>query len=308
MGMIEEVKQKKKKKAAENWIKMGDSAKTVEKQIEYYTKSLDMNPYNAEAWFKKGKSFEKMENFESAKRCFDLAVEIEPDYIDLIEKGHESSDSSEAYPIEEEEEEEATSGTLEDDLQTEEEDNSKPWISEQSDIVPDENLEINDNKLDDKNSSFRPPSGDESAFSNVFTGNDEDDKQTAPKSESDETFKSQVPLTVETDPSSFGNDENVPESNHPKEYEAEPTYGLSEDRTPYAKDEAEISAIDTDSPIETFKGPTNTESSESMSFAGENSTSGDDLVDIRIPLDEAIKFWAIGIVAMIIVLGLSKLI
>ncbi|KXS40727.1 MAG: hypothetical protein AWU59_2421, partial [Methanolobus sp. T82-4] len=38
MGMMDEVKTKKKLKAAETWFNMAETAKTQEKQVEYYTK------------------------------------------------------------------------------------------------------------------------------------------------------------------------------------------------------------------------------------------------------------------------------
>jgi hypothetical protein len=86
MGMLNEVKSKNKLKTAHNWLKMAENAKTPEKEVEYYTKALDAYPYNAEAWFRKGRVLEKMGNFEEAKRCFDLATEIDPDYQGLVAK------------------------------------------------------------------------------------------------------------------------------------------------------------------------------------------------------------------------------
>jgi tetratricopeptide (TPR) repeat protein len=86
MGMLNEVKSKNKLKTAQNWLKMAENAKTPEKEVEYYTKALDAYPYNAEAWFRKGRVLEKMGNFEEAKRCFDLATEIDPDYQGLVAK------------------------------------------------------------------------------------------------------------------------------------------------------------------------------------------------------------------------------
>ncbi len=86
MGMLNEVKSKNKLKTAQNWLKMAENAKTPEKEVEYYTKALDAYPYNAEAWFRKGRVLEKMGNFEEAKRCFDLATEIDPEYQGLVAK------------------------------------------------------------------------------------------------------------------------------------------------------------------------------------------------------------------------------
>jgi hypothetical protein len=97
MGMLNEVKSKGKIKAAQNWLKLAENAKTPEKQIEYYTKALDANPYNAEAWFRKGRILEKMGNFEEAKRCFDLATEIDPDYQGLVGKKQYGSEAPADY-------------------------------------------------------------------------------------------------------------------------------------------------------------------------------------------------------------------
>lgn len=102
MGMLDDIKSKNKQKAAEKWIQMGDSAKTTEKQVEYYAKSLDIDPYNAEAWFKKGKSLEKLGRFEEARKCFDLAIEVDPDYQGLIGGSYKPSADVPATPLVEE--------------------------------------------------------------------------------------------------------------------------------------------------------------------------------------------------------------
>ncbi|MDG6243601.1 MAG: tetratricopeptide repeat protein [Methanolobus sp.] len=171
MGMLDDVKSKKKQKAAENWMKMGDSAKTIEKQIEYYTKSLDIDPYNAQAWFKKGKGLEKLGRFEEAKKSFDLAVEIDPDYQGLVDKKYEPSVSSEPQIADETEFVEESSAPVVEETSNDEE----QWIEEDLQPVSEEIQTPQKDEFGRADEySFRPPSGEESAFSNIFIGEDDD--------------------------------------------------------------------------------------------------------------------------------------
>ncbi|WP_407355862.1 tetratricopeptide repeat protein [Methanolobus sp. WCC5] len=187
MGMLDDVKSKKKQKAAENWMKMGDSAKTIEKQIEYYTKSLDIDPYNAEAWFKKGKGLEKLGRFEEAKKSFDLAVEIDPDYQGLVDKKYEPSVPSD--PQIEEEFDFVVEPSVA--VAAETNDSEEQWITEDLQSVSEEiqtpqEDELREDELRSADEySFRPPSGDESAFSTMFIG--EDDDNGTPSTHKEET-------------------------------------------------------------------------------------------------------------------------
>ncbi|WP_321429008.1 tetratricopeptide repeat protein [uncultured Methanolobus sp.] len=373
MGMLDDVKSKKKQKAAENWTKMADSAKTTEKQIEYYTKSLDVDPYNAEAWFKKGKALEKVGRFEEAKKSFDLAIEIDPDYQGLIGGSHGSSaEMSNAHFMEEDAYEPETAEPVIEEEMMEEESISEP------EIIHTEPEEISDESI----SSYSPPVGDESVFSNVVSGENTDNvspsdsnhdsvEEQEVREEFVEDIAAEPELTSDFGPESVSESQAEPEtiSEQDSGYESrgepeenvfgsspvpqpEPTeHDVISGSPPVDKNDESVfsspSSPVAQEPVSSYtaeenvigrKGaetirsapvsaPSSTPvaasvppvsdspkrqaagyESSSGSIAGSKpiAISGADLVDIRIPLNETIKFWAIGIVAMLIVLILSK--
>lgn len=362
MGMLDDVKSKKKQKAAENWIKMGDSAKTAEKQVEYYTKSLDIDPYSAEAWFKKGKALEKMRRLEEAKNCFDLAIEADPDYQGLI-GAYGSTENVEPSPLVEEEvyETETPVPAIEEEMMEEE-------------LLPEPEIVTTSEPSDEGVSSYQPPVGDESIFSNVISGEEsdngspsyedddhieeqeelEEDRDLEPETftdldsgiESSEETEDIVfgsgsvsssepkehdvisgsPSVVERDePSVFSSSESVGESEETFSSPSEPT--AQEPVSSYTADENVIGSSRPET-ISSAPAPVNTPvaasvppvsetpkkqaagyDSSSSSIVGSKpvAISGADLVDIRIPLNETLKFWAVGVVAMLVVLILSKI-
>ncbi|SFM16452.1 tetratricopeptide repeat protein [Methanolobus profundi] len=357
MGMLDDVKAKKKQKAAENWMKMADSAKTIEKQIEYYTKSLDVDPYNAEAWFKKGKGLEKIGRFEEAKKCFDLAIEIDPDYQGLIGRKYESN-AAHAVSSEPVVEETAfiSEPSIDEDTEfvqepvtpvlAEEKEPEEQWVTETPEYFREETgaQEPDDN-------SFRAPMGDESAFSDVFTGDDEDngsptfmeeaeeenvfgassygEQKAAQEAEAsvfaghftpepedevqemvnepEDTFSAPSSPVQEEAPSAFSYDENVVQSSEPEVPASDVTgsssIGVSQTTI---RDEPVSSSV----PSSSNDGSVISGSVASagvMAGAGKVAVSGDGPVDIRIPLNEAIKFWAIGVASMLIVLIISRI-
>ncbi|MBP1908842.1 tetratricopeptide repeat protein [Methanolobus bombayensis] len=370
MGMLDDVKSKKKQKAAENWIKMADSAKTTEKQVEYYTKSLDINPYNAEAWFKKGKALEQAGRFEEAKKSFDLAIEIDPDYQGLIGGSHGSSaEMSEASFMEEDVyESEISEPVIEEEMMEEE-------------LTPEPEIVTNDSVSDEGVSSYRPPAGEESIFSNVISGEDSDNVSSSDlnddfleeQEELIEDIATEPEIVSDFGPESVSASQNEPEtfSEQDSRYESreepeENVFGgtsvspsestghdvISGSSSVAENDESSVFSSQSEpAPQETVSSYTTEDNvigrtepetirSESVSTpasthvaasvppvsesakgraAGYEASSGSitgskpvaisgvDLVDIRIPLNETIKFWAIGIVAMLIVLILSKI-
>ena len=386
MGMLDDVKSKKKQKAAENWTKMADSAKTTEKQIEYYTKSLDVDPYNAEAWFKKGKALEKVGRFEEAKKSFDLAIEIDPDYQGLIGGSHGSSaEMSNAHFMEEDAYEPETAEPVIEEEMMEEESIPEP------EIIHTEPEEISDESI----SSYSPPVGDESVFSNVVSGENTDNvspsnsnrdsvEEQEVREEFVEDIAAEPELTSDFGPESVSESRAEPETIYEQDsgYESrgepeENVFGSSPVSQPEPTehdvisgsppvDENDKSVFSSPKPVEqredTFSSPSSPVAQEPVSSytaeenvigrkgaetirsapvsapastpvaasvppvsdspkrqaAGYESSSGSiagskpiaisgaDLVDIRIPLNETIKFWAIGIVAMLIVLIFSK--
>jgi hypothetical protein len=382
MGMLDDVKSKKKQKAAENWIKMGDSAKTAEKQVEYYTKSLDIDPYCAEAWFKKGKALEKMGLPEEAKKSFELAIEADPDYQGLIGASYSSPASEPPVPrVEEDVYEHQTPAPVIEEEMMEEELLSEPEIVTTAE------------PSDEGVSSYQPPVGDESIFSNVISGDDSDngspsyvnddyveeqeeiieDAKTeqgfssdfGPESSSEpasehETFTEQdsgyesneeaeeivfggssvsssepeehdvisgLPSVVESDESVLSSPESVEKREDAFSSPSAPA--AKESVSSYVAEENVIGRTEPDTiRSEPVSAPVNEPVTSSVppvseapkkQAAGYDSSSntvvgskpvsisGADLVDIRIPLNETLKFWAVGVVAMLIVLILSKL-
>ncbi|WP_321416509.1 tetratricopeptide repeat protein [uncultured Methanomethylovorans sp.] len=65
-------------KIAEKWFKMAMDAKIDEKKIEYFNRSLDANPQNADAWYNKGNALYDLGRKEEAIKCYDKALEINP--------------------------------------------------------------------------------------------------------------------------------------------------------------------------------------------------------------------------------------
>ena len=54
--------------------------KEPRKQVECYTKSLEINPMYAMEWFSKGVAFCELGKYEEAINCFDIALKINPRY------------------------------------------------------------------------------------------------------------------------------------------------------------------------------------------------------------------------------------
>ena len=52
--------------------------KEPRKQVECYTKSLEINPRYAMEWFGKGVAFCELGKYEEAINCFDIALKISP--------------------------------------------------------------------------------------------------------------------------------------------------------------------------------------------------------------------------------------
>jgi tetratricopeptide (TPR) repeat protein len=315
MGMLKDVKSKGKMKAAQNWLKMADNAKTPEKQVEYYTKALDANPYNAEAWFRKGRVLEKMGNFEEAKRCFDLAIEIDPDYQGLVGKkqyGTELSadyDERSVFP-----ENRIPEGVLlEEGLEEQLEDQpEEEWVAESSEM---------------SETAYKPPTGDESIFSSLPAKEDgmsdmdtdpekSDLREASPEMAQDgetplftqapyeDTLQTDLSPKAETeDTETFFVSPTISEADFSRESSHE---GLKELKLE-SQDNAEIYSLgknDTHNVQAKVKSPEETEPQNSFVGAQpavlSSEKGGLQNMDIKIPISETIKFWAIGIVAMLI--------
>jgi len=73
---------KLKTEDAEFWENMADSLQwdeQYEKAVVCYSKSLEINPNNEDAWFEEGYSLYRLQRFEEAIECWDKVIEITPD-------------------------------------------------------------------------------------------------------------------------------------------------------------------------------------------------------------------------------------
>ena len=90
MSFLDNIKEEKQKKVAENWFKFGERAVDPEKKIEYYTQSLEANPGNPVVWTAKGRALEALKRFQEARKCYVRARELEPVFRSELEAETES--------------------------------------------------------------------------------------------------------------------------------------------------------------------------------------------------------------------------
>ncbi|MDP2218295.1 MAG: tetratricopeptide repeat protein [Methanolobus sp.] len=321
MGMLNEVKSKGKIKAAQNWLKMAENAKTPEKQVEYFTKALDANPYNAEAWFKKGRVLEKMGNFEEAKRCFDLATEIDPDYQGLVGKKQYGSETpadyeeNSVFPENRMPEEVSLAEELEEQLEGQPEDE---WVAEDPEM---------------SDSAYKPPTGDESIFSTLrakehsmpdmdtdFDSESDSDDSDHGKTSLEMSQDAEIPLfttvhdeeALQVDMDSGTETEDTgtiavsptaseadiwKDSSHeglkePKTESLDNTGMLSPEKGAKPKKQTKVRTLEGTKPQSPHAG-----TQPATLSPGKGSLQS---MDIRIPVSETLKFWAVGIVAILI--------
>ncbi len=96
MSFLDNIKEEKQKKVAENWFKFGERAVDPEKKIEYYTQSLEANPGNPVAWIAKGRALEALKRFQEARKCYARARELEPVFRSELEAETESVEKLES--------------------------------------------------------------------------------------------------------------------------------------------------------------------------------------------------------------------
>lgn len=96
MSFLDNIKEEKQKKVAENWFKFGERAVDPEKKIEYYTQSLEANPGNSVAWAAKGRALEALKRFQEARKCYVRARELEPVFRSELEAETESVEKLES--------------------------------------------------------------------------------------------------------------------------------------------------------------------------------------------------------------------
>jgi hypothetical protein len=342
MGMLNEVKSKNKIKAAQNWLKLAENAKTPEKQVEYYTKALDANPYNAEAWFRKGRVLERMGNFEEAQRCFDLATEIDPDYQGLIGKKQYSAEpaadypESSVFPENQTEDDAFIESELEEELAGEA---VEEFMEEPGEIFEGEAQEqaVKEWGAEEDNwsgSDYKPPVGEESIFSNLGRRENEEAVRDSEMIRSDPTSGDmQVVQETEITPREEDAYESTLQADEGAgtgaEAEVAEIVQSGSQGTDFWKEgdadsgkEAQPGSVNTgegslktgpaekkkQSVKQPAKGPEETRPQgqfrETQSVA---SVTKEDMqiMDVRIPMSETLKFWAVGIVAVTIALKLA---
>ena len=73
-------------KTAEEWYKLGLKSKNPEEEVGYYTKCLELNPKDANAWYFKAFTLSELGRYEEAIRCYDKALGCTPVSIQLVKK------------------------------------------------------------------------------------------------------------------------------------------------------------------------------------------------------------------------------
>jgi hypothetical protein len=153
MGFIDDIKSKKKQKEAENWFNMGIKSQDPEKKLNYFTKSLEINPNNVSAWVKKGKILEEMGKFDEAKNSYERANFLDPSLDIHIKK---AGSYKENISI--------TETVSEQEQHSKEEMQHLPENQNISGIFP---VETDSDTHREEAISFTPPEGEESLFSNM---------------------------------------------------------------------------------------------------------------------------------------------
>ena len=65
-------------KTAEEWFDLGINVEDLEKKVEYFTKVLEIDSKDAEAWYNRASALLILERYQDAIACYDKALEINP--------------------------------------------------------------------------------------------------------------------------------------------------------------------------------------------------------------------------------------
>ena len=68
------------KLSADDYYNMGNEAKNTDDKIKYYTKAIEINPYNAQFYYYRGLAYNKKTNFPLAIEDFNKAIMYQPNY------------------------------------------------------------------------------------------------------------------------------------------------------------------------------------------------------------------------------------
>ena len=84
-------------KSANEWFQLGVKATDPTKEVEYYTKSLEIDPRSITAWNNKGSALDELGRYEDVITCYDIATEIDPVYAAVLCFKAVSLDKSKKY-------------------------------------------------------------------------------------------------------------------------------------------------------------------------------------------------------------------
>ncbi len=304
MGLMDDVRSKKKQKEAENWFNMGVKSQDPEKKLDYFTRSLELEPNNVSGWVKKGKILENMGKFDEAKKCYDKATFLNPSLDIPLKKTDSPEEENRVFAPDTVKE--GTQYIQENIQYTEDE-------TEHSPVTSAEETESKTFEEAEEVVSFTPPQGEESLFSNM-----RNNETTVPEEEneiievnpepvrSSEVISSEN-IAVEVVPDNDEVGKNTPErlqNNAVPAQFAEPesdrTIGQQDVGPTFDKDQAE-SQISADSNEKIMKRTEKAGISSYIEMEGKNA-------NLRIPLSETIKFWLVGALVLFVLYMIIRLI
>lgn len=303
MGLMDDVKSKKKQKEAENWYNMGLKSPDLEKKLDYFTRSLELEPNNVSGWVKRGRILEDMGKFDEAKRSYDRATLLDPSLDIRIKKTNSFTENDristpEYIPtqpeyiqegtqyIEEEEQHLAAESPAETDYYEEEE--------ETEEVEP-----------------FTPPQGEESIFSNIREKESlvvEDEIENV--SMDTESAKSSGAISFAPPDEEIASDSNLTRQNTSEITNETVAATLTEqkkddvikrERTPTFDKRPASNNYPVIGNEKKEVQPGTSRLSSYVEMEGKNA-------NLRIPLSETIKFWLIGAIVLLLFYLITRLI
>lgn len=297
MGLMDDVKSKKKQKEAENWFSMGIKSQDPEKKLEYFTRSLELEPNNISAWLKKGRILEDMGRFDEAKKSYDRAILLDPELdIRLKEENSFPQHDTDLQDTVREQKQNVVEETQ--------------YTFNEADNLPATSEERTGSEIEEENQeefSFNPPLGEESLFSNI------NKNETFREEEVKETSEMDIEYVESSGDISFirPDQEIVPDSNLSEQNTSETTNEtVIADTVSELKNDTTIIKEDTrafdkkyvsgDIPvIDKEKKQIHPEKRGVHSYVemeGKNAS-------LHIPLSETLKFWLVGAVVLLMIVG-----
>lgn len=302
MGLMDDVKSKKKQKEAENWFNMGVKSQDPEKKLDYFSRSLELDPNNVSAWLKKGRILEDMGRFDEAKRSYDRATLLDPSLDIRVKKTNSFPEENINVP----------------DMAREQ----TQYVQEEIQYTPDEGDHLPEASEEETESfrvegteevvSFTPPQGEESVFSNIRKTDvavSEEENELIPTDTESLESSGVISFTSpdqEIVPDNKVSGQNVPDRieetlSDPRSSEPKIANAAKKDITPiFDKKPSAVNASAIDREKRQIQ-PEKTGISSYVDMEGKNA-------NLRIPLSETIKFWLVGAVVLLVLYLLTRLI